>query len=506
MSWYSACWGIGGKYGRPVLHHLVTTVRDGPKLADRHVTRFGFREFWKEGFHFYLNGRRIFIQGDNIGSRSNSSRPEQVIWQHLLRRDNINAIRTHFEPQQGMYARVADELGMLIIPQLYPQLFMTKRRRGDLRPVLSVEEFLATPLHHVNLKLYANWVRWLRNHPSIVFYSTDNELYTQARDTAANREWKIRNDRMGAVYGRYVKAMDPTRIVSRSGDQGTWRKLGRWQQHPPAEIANYHYPDFNCPKLVENWQSLYERPVLFGETLYCAYGAWNGWIDAIGSQVAAKAARCRRVIGLYRDLEIPGWVGMGIGLDGFTELKADGSGNPWGVTPRMKAEYKAGGRVKALPRYPHFPIDWPSHSGPGLKPEFFLFRSHYGFGSVNAYFAERPKAVANAVNTAYRESSHPMPPLVQRRMTEALITVTAGGRPLPFAHVVLVPMAGQAAAPVGVLADSNGRAWFVLGEAGAYELRAEGQPRSVRLDVKELPFEAKAGFDYLPRITAEVGS
>ncbi len=496
-------WGIGGEYGNPTLYHLVTTVTDENGLLDQHFTRFGFREFWKEGFHFYLNGKRLFIQGDNVGARI-SSRPEQVVWQHLLRETcNVNTIRTHFEFQQGMYARVADELGMLLIPQWYPILHV-KGSKGN-GNALSVEEFLTTREHRENLRLYANWVKWLRNHPSVIIYSTDNEIFTQAWDTPEKLEVNIRNDRLGALYGQYVKALDPTRLVTRDGDEGTWGKMGKWQEDPPADIANYHYPDFDTKRLVENWESLYERPVLFGETLYCSYGAWDGWIDAIPSQVSAKAQRCRTVLSLYRDLEIPGWVGMGPGLDCFTELKQDGSGNPWGVTPAMQSEYKANGQIRQWPRYPYFPIQWPSLSGPGLKPEFHRFLSIYGYGSVNAFFDDLPVCVQNAVNDAYKQSTRPMPPLAAYRPTEVLITITEAGRPLRFATVLLTPKGGQVCPPTGVRSDSQGRAWFVLEEPGTYQASVDGKAGSMTIKLEPISFDMKAGFDYLPRVNMEVG-
>ncbi len=498
-------WGIGGKYGDPTLYHLVTTVRDETGILDQHFTRFGFRELWTEGFHYYLNGKRLFIQGDNTGGRI-TSRPYQVIWQHLMRREaNVNAIRMHFEWQQGMYSRVADELGMLIIPQWYANLSIPGRGKSEpAKQRLSVEEFLTTDTHRENLHAYARWVKWLRNHPSVIMYSTDNEIFTQAWDTPEKLEANIRNDRLGAIYGRYVSRLDPTRLVTRDGDEGTWGKMGKWEEDPPAEIANYHYPDFNVSGLVENWESLYGKPVLFGETLYCAYGAWDGWIDAIPSQVAAKALRCRRVLSTYRDLEVSGWIGMGPGLDCFTELKEDGSGNPWGVSPAVRDEHKANGVVEEPRHYPYFPIAWPSLSGQGLKPEFHRFQSHYGHGSVNAYFEQRPVSVPNAVNAAYKESTHPMPLMPPRRPTEVLLTVTDGGKPVVSAPLLLRPEAGQAASPQGMRTDARGQAWFVLEEPGRYEASLADGEKTWTIDVEPLPFKMEAGFGYLPRVSLEV--
>ncbi len=498
-------WGIGGEHGPPNLYQLVTTVREADTVLDRQFTRFGFREVWREGFHLYLNGKRLFIQGDNVGDRL-TDRPAIVLWQRLLREScNLNAIRLHFEPQQGMFADIADELGMLILAQWYPNLHVKGARNEALtEQALSVPEFLTTEEHRENLRLYAEWVKWLRNHPSVIVYCTDNEVFTQAWDSPEKLAANVRNDRIAAVYGQYVKAIDPTRLVTRDGDEGTWGKLGKWQEDPPAELANYHYPDFNTRDLVENWEATYGKPVLFGETLYCSYGAWDGWVGPIPSQVAAKADRCRRVLSLYRDLEIPGWVGMGAGLDCFIEDKPDGSGNPWGISTAMLAQYKAQGVIDKLPRYPYFPIEWPSCSGPSYKPDFHRYITCYGYGAVNAHFRELPLCVPNAVTAAYKDSTRPQPPLGARHTTEVLVTVTRGGTPLAFAQVVLTPRAGQACGPLGVVADAGGRAWFVLPEPGAYEARVEGASGVTPIEAAPLSSALTPGFDYLPRITMEV--
>jgi beta-galactosidase/beta-glucuronidase len=57
-------WGIGGKYGEPVLYELVSDLYVDGKLVDRLVEPFGFREFWIAGSDFYLNGKRIILHGD----------------------------------------------------------------------------------------------------------------------------------------------------------------------------------------------------------------------------------------------------------------------------------------------------------------------------------------------------------------------------------------------------------------------------------------------------------
>lgn len=475
-------WGIGGDYGAPVLYQLVTEVIEGVELRDRHTTRFGFREFWIEGPHFYLNGKRIFLQGD-VGMAHTDLRPMLKVALPLLRADQINLIRNHDAVYNAPELfTAADEMGMLVCAQMYPLLqhlpqwgWEQFRKDADGQGYLSAEEFMTHPWHLENLKNYARWVTMVRNHPSVVILSTDNEIFTQAWDRPEQLQFNLRNDRLGALYEQFVKQLDPTRVLTRDGDQGTWGPKGKWQEVPPCDTANYHYPDFSLDSFVRNWESVYGgRPALFGETLYNSYGAWDGWVGAIPTQVAMKAKRCREVMALYRELEVPGAVYMGLSSDGFIQLDEAGAG-PWCITPAMRAEYKDKGVVQALPRYPYLPVPWPSLSGPGAKNEVHMVSADFlGHRCINWFDAARATHVRNAVNDAYRETLLPMPPLKPTRAPEVLLRVTRDGAPVPRVRVVLTPADGRATGSLGALTDSRGTAWFVLEEPGRYTARAGG--------------------------------
>lgn len=492
-----ALWGIGGEYGAPNLQHLVVTIRsDVGRVLDQQATRFGFREFWIEGLHFYLNGKRLFVQGDVLGNRFVvTSRPEQIFWQQTLRETaNLNLIRVHFENQQSQIADVADQLGMLFMPQLYPLYLEVSGTNGPFKAPTTPEQFVQTPEFKQGCAAYDRWMRWLRNHPSVMFWGTDNEVMTQCAETwykGVALDGQVRNDKVAAAYGRYVKAHDPTRFVIRCGDEGTWGtagKFGLWNEDPPADVADYHYPDYE-PDKYRHWQSTYKKPFVPSETLYTAYSAFDNYIGAIPSQVAAKAGRVRNVVGEYTSVEMS-WVGMGLGLDGFIEKKTDGSGTPWG-----KPFDKLPGALA---------ISWPALSGPSYKNSHHALNHYYGYTHVNWFDTNYLAYVLNAVNRAYKESSHPMPPLSKERPVEALIRVQSGGKPIPYAQVFLSPKSGQTCGMIGVLADSNGRAWFALDEPGRYEARVEGRRMATPITVKRVPFTFKPGFDYLTRITLEI--
>jgi hypothetical protein len=492
-------WGIGGKYGNPTMYDLVSDLYVGSKLIDRQVTPFGFREFWITGTDFYLNGKRIILQGDVGLAGMNNVKMDEVVFP-LLRADGINTLRNHDSDYWSInFLRACDRLGMLVYAQMHPLLNDKKQpdnfAAGSGLKFSSYEEWLKNPLHQYNLRNYERWEKMLRNHPSVIIASTDNEIFTQAWDTLEREAFNIRNDKVGAFYGRYVKSLNPALIITRDGDEGTWGHKGKWQENPLCDTANYHYPDFNVNEFVQNWQSVYDfRPAVFGETLYCSYGAWDNWIGPIPSQVAKKAALVRKIASLYRELGIPGQIYMGLSSDGFVGLDDTGKGNPWKVTAAMDQEYKTKKMIAGMPGYPWMKIEWPSYSGSGQKTLAKSTRTtRYGHDVLNWFDATAPSHVRNAVNDAYRDSLIPQPPLAPASGAECIIDLGADNRGKTVSAIPLENV-GQTSA---VTADANGTAWFHLPSPGKYRFECEGKNMTVVLSKRE--GSDKPGFKQIPR-------
>jgi hypothetical protein len=371
---------------------------------------------------------------------------------------------------------------MLAYAQMYPVL-----HRGHPNPkkFTTIDEWLKDPLHQFNLDNYRAWHRMIRNSPSVVIYSTDNEILTQANDRLDQVEYNLRNDKLGALYGRFVKSLDPDIVITRDGDIGTWNRQGRWFEDPPCDTANYHYPDFNPNLWVKDWQSVYEfRPVIFGETLYCSYGA-DRWTGALPKVVAEKAEKVRRIASLYREQEIPGQVYMGLGLDGFIQLNPDGSGSPWKIPGGTPDELKAY-EQQAPPRsYPWRPIAWPALSGKGQRPAAASVNlSNYGDKALNWFESGTPSHVRNAVNDAYRDSLLPQPPLAAASGAECLILAKPGET------VWSVSPEGER---YGVIADAAGKAYFQFAAPGARRFTAPGREQSFAVPPRA-SYAAEPGF------------
>jgi hypothetical protein len=501
-------WGIGGPYGRPVMYHLVSTIIENGKPVDQHFQRFGYREFWKSKFDYWLNGKRFFVQGDvGYSTQTGSRHIYHTLFTLTRNLSNINTIRGHDDLRQGAVpAEVCDELGMLYYANMYPILALPEPKDNATD---DLAWFLKTPQHKENVRRYTAWVKWLRNHPSIAFYSTDNEVFTQAN----GKPWtnSIRTDRLADYYERFVKQLDPTRIVTRDGDQGTWGpKLGAWAPKIPSEVGNYHYPEFDSLNAIHNWQSTYDKPVVYGETMYHSYGAWDQCVGAKPSQVAMKANKIRSFMGLYRELEVSGWIGMGVGADGFVVWEGGASGplataqTPFRTVPVPKPgeaiQWYREGKL-----WPGCRLRYPAQSGIGYKLEFGTGPSSIeGHRNINWFIPGYPVCIPNEVNRAYKESTWPMPEAPKTRAPEVIYQIVKNGKPLPGAMVFLTPLSGQATEPVGIWADRKGKAWFTLHEPGEYQLTVEGTDyrRTVKVDL--LPNDLKPGLNYMPQVKVEI--
>lgn len=451
----------------PFLYDLVSDLYVDGKPTDRKYDRFGFREFWIHGTDFMFNGKRMILQGDVGHAEWSVEKYCDVAWP-LYRKDGINTLRLHdsysfFAPQ---VAENGDRYGMFIYAQMYPEMDVVRQTPQTFTPL---EKWRTLPVHQWNLENYRRWFRMLRNHPSVIVWSTDNEIFTQSKDSADRRKLNIRNDSLAAEYARFMEVLDPELIVTRDGDIGTWNSKQTWFETPPRMTANYHYPDFNLDLWVKNWESRFEfRPVIFGETLYCSYGAWNKWCGAVPDAVRKKAQMIRKVAPLYRKLGVPGQIYMGLGLDGFIELKEDGSGIPYKVVEVPRGRKRESNWRQGVPAtdYPWMKIDWPAYSGRGRRAVARgVSCASYGDKGINWCSERYVSHVRNAVNDAYRDSLIPQPPLPASGMGECIIQAGPGKE---------VWTTLKNGSRCGIVADRNGRAWFLLDSPGRYEFESDG--------------------------------
>jgi beta-galactosidase len=197
-----------------------TTVSVGGNVVDVYDQPFGFRtiEFTHDdGFH--LNGKRVQIQGTcnhsdlgALGMAFNTRAMEREL--QILKDMGCNALRTSHNPPAPEFLDLADKMGFVVMCEAFDCWAAGKR----------VNDYS---------RLYPQWrtndlqamVRHFRNHPSVVIWSTGNEVSEQ--DTL-NPAKELRD---------IIHAEDPTRPVS----AGVWDGAAKSEFRLGVDVQGLNY-------------------------------------------------------------------------------------------------------------------------------------------------------------------------------------------------------------------------------------------------------------------------
>lgn len=185
-----AGWGLGStSYWWPNVpyqpnyrarQHCLTVTASAGCSTHTVVQQFGFRQFEAKGCHYYLNGVRCNLRGDNqqeanfgtdaygvypgFGppSAANPGWPQAV--DNLLRL-NFNVMRIHQIPATPYMLDVCDDLGLMIIVE------------SPVRGSEQMENFVAGRENMIASD--RELARRDRHHPSVVIWSAGNETWGQ---------------------------------------------------------------------------------------------------------------------------------------------------------------------------------------------------------------------------------------------------------------------------------------------------------------------------------------
>jgi hypothetical protein len=296
----------------PVEPHLYTwrallLDADGEPV-DLREDRFGFREVWIEGGHYLLNGARLNFIGDSADDQA--SRPRYWGLQYFscdTARDtlerimdlNINTVRFHQAPPPECLYDLADELGLLVISEspVYARL--------DILPPLNRDPVY---VEHSRQWLDAH-VRQQRNHPSIVMWSVENEMFMFG---FALMPWQIVALAPAAKGADTIRRPDEIattpRPVNWDGDSSFLRVFG----YEP-ETVNWHYPNgawFTIDPDREWYDDAlthFERylftdvPTGVGETMDVRRPDWTEHTPDQAKAMQGMAVRAMRLLG-YSDM------------------------------------------------------------------------------------------------------------------------------------------------------------------------------------------------------------
>ncbi len=224
----------------PYRYRVVSRVLRGNTTQDRYETPFGIRTIAFDKVRgFLLNGERVPLQGvcnhhdlGALGAAINTRALERQI--EILKEMGCNAIRTSHNPPAPELLDLCDRMGMLVMDELADVWKAGKKPNGY--------QNLFDDWSEPDLRAL---VRRDRNHPSVVLWSTGNEIREQGSPEGADV-----SRRLTAI----VREEDPTRLVTlganniRAGYNGFQNTVDVFgYNYKPGEYAKFRAANPDIP-------------------------------------------------------------------------------------------------------------------------------------------------------------------------------------------------------------------------------------------------------------------
>ena len=193
----------------PYLYDLEVSVTAPDGAAEKACQRVGFRKIEIRDSVIRINGVRVVFKGVNrhdFCGETGRAVPEEKIRRDLLlmKRNNINAVRTSHYPNTSALYRLCDELGLYVIDEnnmeshgMWDMVWQGYIGKDRIFPGAQ------TAWQPLLLDRVRSVVGRDRNHPSVIIWSCGNESLTGPVILEMSREFK---------------RLDPTRPVHYEGD------------------------------------------------------------------------------------------------------------------------------------------------------------------------------------------------------------------------------------------------------------------------------------------------
>ncbi len=237
----------------PALYRLRLTLSADGKALQTIEQRIGLREISIVDGVLLLNGRPIKLRGvthhdiDPVDGRAMNEAEERNDLE-LMRKGNINFVRTSHYPPQPFFLDLCDQLGFYVMDEV---------------PIGRGEKHDNDPDYRTNImaRVEATITRD-KNHPSVIVWSIGNE----------NPETPLLMD-----AARHAKELDPTRPIcfpeTPSVFEKNYRNLPKF-----VDLYSPHYP--TDAELLDQAQTLTDRPTIYSEYAH----AWGLAMDRVQFQ------------------------------------------------------------------------------------------------------------------------------------------------------------------------------------------------------------------------------
>ncbi|MFH7018670.1 glycoside hydrolase family 2 protein [Flavobacterium sp. FlaQc-47] len=240
----------------PNLYNFNFIVSAANKEVDHQVIQSGFRTFEAKGDFFYLNGKKYWLRGANHTPMSLAPNDAALANQFnkLMHDGNIAITRTHTAPYNELWLASSDQNGVGVSYEgAWPWLMIKSSMPEQKLIDLWKNEFY-------------DLIKKYRNHPSILFWTVNNEMKFYDNDPDFERA-KLKMGIISDVV-KHMREIDPTRpICFDSNYMRNEKKFGKefFNTIDDGDIDDHHwyinwyhgsvFSEFNG-----EWQAKFKNP------------------------------------------------------------------------------------------------------------------------------------------------------------------------------------------------------------------------------------------------------
>lgn len=186
----------------PDLYNFSFTLNDSAKEIDRETILSGFRTFVAKGDFFYLNNVQYWLRGGNQTPMSLAPTDSILAdkYNQLMRDGNQAITRTHTAPYNELWLNSSDRIGVGVSYE------------GGWPWLMIASSMPDSKLIELWRNEYFDLVKKYRNHPSLLFWTINNEMKFYDNDPDFEQV-KVKMKIISDVV-KQVRNIDPTRPVS----------------------------------------------------------------------------------------------------------------------------------------------------------------------------------------------------------------------------------------------------------------------------------------------------
>lgn len=189
------CW----EHQHPYLYRLeVELYNEAGELVECVPYAVGFRRIEICNKVMHLNGKRLILNGVNRHEWSAEhgrciGMEEMETDISILKKNNINAVRTCHYPDQIPWYELCDENGIYVMAEVNLESHGSWQKMGTIDPSWNVPGSLPVWREAVLDRAKTNFETF-KNHVSVLFWSLGNESYAGDNIAAMNRYYKEKDD------------------------------------------------------------------------------------------------------------------------------------------------------------------------------------------------------------------------------------------------------------------------------------------------------------------------